>query len=85
MKKDRFKSFTPNDNGKPGLTVEVRNNNVEKAIRILKKRLQDEGVFNELRERAHHMTKGEKKRRDRAAGKRRLQKSLDKRMEEQGY
>jgi ribosomal protein S21 len=30
--------------------VMVRNNNVDKAMRIMKKKLTDEGVFNELRE-----------------------------------
>ena len=34
-----------------GLKVEVRNDDVGKALRILKKRMQNEGVFNELRER----------------------------------
>ena len=33
------------------MRVEVRNNNVDKAIRILKKKLTEEGMFNELRER----------------------------------
>ena len=40
------------------MRVEVRNNNVEKAmIRILKKKLTEEGVFNELREREFYETK----------------------------
>ena len=42
------------------MRVEVRNNNIDKAMRILKKKLQQEGVFNELREREFFMTKGEK-------------------------
>ena len=70
---------------KPGIGVDVRNGNVEKALRILKKKLQEDGLFNDLREREFHMTKGEKGRRGRAAGKRRHQKALEKRMEEQGY
>ena len=42
------------------MLVEVRNNNVEKAMRILKKKLQEDGLFNELRKREYAMTKGEK-------------------------
>tara|TARA_Y100000361_G_scaffold131147_1_gene127627 strand:+ start:191 stop:394 length:204 start_codon:yes stop_codon:yes gene_type:complete len=65
--------------------VEVRNNNVEKAMRILKKKLTEEGVFNELREREFYMTKGEKKRRAKNAAKRRAERDLKKRMEKEGY
>jgi len=80
----RHTNFTAS-NAKPGLTVEVRNNNVDKALRILKKKLQEDGLFNELRDREHAMTKGEKGRKSRAAGKRRQQKTLQKRMSEFGY
>ena len=41
------------------MKVTVRNGNVDKAMRVLKNKLQQEGVFNELREREHYMTKGE--------------------------
>ena len=67
------------------MRVEVRNGNVEKALRILKKKLQQDGLFNELREREFHMTKGEKGRRSRAAAIRRDAKAKQKRMEEHGY
>ena len=70
---------------KSGLVVEVRNNNVDKALRILKKKLQDDGLFNELREREAFMSKGERRRKSAAAGKRREQKKLEERMAEQGY
>ena len=49
------------------MRVEVRNNNVDKALKILKKKLQQDGFFNELREREFHMTKGEKVRISKAA------------------
>ena len=67
------------------MRVEVRNNNVDGAMRVLKKKLTDDGMFNELREREYHMTRGEKRRRDRAAAKRRQKRALEKRMTEQGY
>jgi small subunit ribosomal protein S21 len=82
-----IKSYSPNLKKfkKPGIEVEVRNNNIEKAMRILKKKLQEDGLFNELRERQAFMSKGERRRKDRAAGKRREQKKLEERMIEQGY
>ena len=67
------------------MEVEVRNNNVDKAMRILKKKLQDDGFFNELRKREFYMTKSEKRRLAKAAGKRRVQKENEKRHEEFGF
>lgn len=67
------------------MKIEVRNNNVERAMRILKKKLTEEGVFNELREREFYMTKGEKRRRAKNAAKRRAERDLKKRMEKEGY
>ena len=67
------------------MRIEVRNNNVDKAMRILKKKLTEDGFFNELREREFYMSRGEKKRRDRNAAKRRQKKNLEKRMIEKGY
>jgi small subunit ribosomal protein S21 len=65
--------------------VEVRNNNVDGALRILKKKLQREGFYTELRDREYHQTKGEKRRLAKAAGRRRCLKELDKRFDEYGY
>ena len=67
------------------MRIEVRNNNVDKAMRIMKKKLTEDGFFNELREREHYTSKGEKKRHARAASKRRQKRNLEKRMEEQGF
>ena len=67
------------------MKVTVRNNNVDKAMRVLKNKLQQDGFFNELRERDYHMTRGEKKRRSKAAAIRRTKKNLEKRFEESGY
>jgi small subunit ribosomal protein S21 len=66
------------------MRVDVRNNNVDQALRILKKKLQLDGLFNEMREREHFVSKGEKKRRAKAAGRRRFQKEQKKRREEMG-
>ena len=67
------------------MKVDVRKNNVDQALRILKKKLQQDGLFNELREREHFVSKGEKRRRAKAAGKRRYQKEQQKRREELGF
>ena len=67
------------------MVVEVRNNNIDKALRILKKKLQDDGFFNELRKREYYMTKSEKRRLAKAAGKRRVQKENEKKLEEYGF
>ena len=50
-----------------GTRIYVKNNDVNKALRKFKKRLQDEGWFNELRKREHYVSKGEKKRKKLAA------------------
>ena len=67
------------------MRVDVRNNNVDKALRILKKKLTEDGFFNELREREYYVSRGEKKRKQRAAAKRRQKRNIEKRMAEQGY
>ena len=67
------------------MRVDVRNNNVDKALRILKKKLTEDGFFNELREREYYVSRGEKKRKQRAAAKRRQKRNVEKRMAEQGY
>tara|TARA_B100001778_G_C18042175_1_gene385867 strand:- start:73 stop:309 length:237 start_codon:yes stop_codon:yes gene_type:complete len=63
---------------KAGLTVKVRNNDINGALRVLKKRMQTEGVLNEIRERKGFRSKGEKKRLAKAAGRRRWLKKIDK-------
>jgi len=67
------------------MKVDVRNNNVDKALRILKKKLQQDGMFNELRKREFFESRGTKRRHAKAAGKRRAQKETQKRLEEFGF
>ena len=66
------------------MRVDVRNNNVDQALRVLKKKLLLDGLFNELREREHFVSKREKRRRSKAAGIRRLKKEEKARREELG-
>ena len=56
------------------MRIEVRNNNVDQAMRVLKKKLQLDGLFNELREREHYVSKSEKRRQEKAAAIRRQKK-----------
>ena len=68
-----------------GLMVEVRNNDVNKALRIFKKKLQNEGILQEYKERQHYVKPSEKKRKDKAAGKKRWLKKQEKLANERGY
>jgi|TARA_X000001036_G_scaffold235781_1_gene220044 small subunit ribosomal protein S21 len=36
------------------LKIEVRNNNVEKALRVMKKKMKRDGVFQELKDRQYY-------------------------------
>jgi len=67
------------------MRIEVRNNTVDKAMRILKKKLTEDGFFNELREREYYESKGTKRRKAKAAAKRRADRDRKKRMENEGY
>jgi len=86
-KKDKY----PRDEG---MTVTVRQikdkdgnltSDVNGAMRVLKKKLMKDGFFQELRERTYFTSKGEKKRKAKAAGKRRYQKKVEKQKAELGY
>ena len=54
-------------------------------MRVLKKKLQEDGLFNELRNREHFVSRGEKRRKARAAGAARARKEEKKRLEEFGF
>ena len=54
---------------KQGLKVEVRNNDINRAWRKLKRLLQDEGVLQEFRDRKHYTKPSEKRARAKAAGR----------------
>lgn len=56
---------------KRGLTVEVRNNDINRAWRKLKRLMQDEGIIQELRERKQFTKPSEKRARAKAAGRKR--------------
>ena len=59
-----------------GSTVYVKNDNVEQAIRKLKKRVQDSGLLQELRDRESYEKPTTKKKRKAGAAKNRWKKKL---------
>ena len=44
------------------LKIEVRNGNVEKALRVMKRKLKKEGIFQELKRRQYYQKPSEVKR-----------------------
>mgnify|MGYP006000713919 FL=1 len=66
------------------MQVVVRDNNVDQALRALKKKLQREGVYREMKLRRFYEKPSEKKARDQAAAVRRARKLERKRLERDG-
>lgn len=67
------------------MRVDVRNNNVDQAIRVLKKKLVQENFFNELRRREFYESRGTRRRREKNAAIRRQKRELAKRYTEHGF
>jgi small subunit ribosomal protein S21 len=64
--------------------VLVRDNNVDQALRVLKKKMQREGVFREMKLRKHYEKPSEKKVRERAEAIRRARKLARKKLQREG-
>jgi len=65
--------------------VVVRDNNVDQALKALKKKMQREGVFREMKLRRNFEKPSEKKAREKAEAVRRARKLERKRMEREGF
>ena len=65
--------------------VTVRDNNVDQALRVLKKKLQREGVFREMKNRRAYEKPSERRAREAAESTRRVRKLMRKRLEREGY
>ena len=65
--------------------LSVRDNNVDQALRILKKKMQREGVFREMKNRRVYEKPSEKKARELAESTRRVRQLMRKRLEREGY
>jgi len=66
------------------MQVTVRDNNVDQALRALKKKLQREGVYREMKLRRFYEKPSERRTRERAAAIRRARKLERKRAERDG-
>lgn len=64
--------------------VHVRDNNVDQALRALKKKLQREGVFREMKLRKYYEKPSEKRAREKAEAIRRARKLARKRAQREG-
>jgi small subunit ribosomal protein S21 len=73
--------------GRSGSLVQVlvRENNVDQALRVLKKRMQREGVFREMKMRRTYEKPSERRAREKAEAVRRYRKLLRKRLDREGY
>jgi small subunit ribosomal protein S21 len=58
----------------------VRDNNVDQALRVLKKKLQQEGILREMRLREHFEKPSVKRAREKAEGVRRMRKVAQKKL-----
>jgi len=65
--------------------VTVRDNNVDQALRSLKKKMQREGVFREMKLRRHFEKPSERRKREKAEAIRRIRKLQRKRIERDGF
>ena len=70
---------------RPKVQVHVRDNNVDQALRALKKKMQREGIFREMKLRRSYEKPSEKRAREKAEAVRRARKLLRKRLEREGY
>src|SRR4029077_17827649 len=61
--------------------VLVRDNNVDQALKALKKKMQREGIFREMKLRGHYEKPSEKKAREKAEAVRRARKLARKKMQ----
>jgi len=68
-----------------GLSVEVKNGDFNKALRIFKKKVQEDGLLQELREREFYEKPSAVRKKAKAAGRARHLKKLSKQEQERGF
>ena len=67
------------------MQVSVRDNNVDQALKVLKKKMQREGVFREMKLRRAYEKPSERRTREKAEAIRRARKLERKRIEREGF
>jgi small subunit ribosomal protein S21 len=70
--------------GAPLTQILVRDNNVDQALKALKKKMQREGTFREMKRRTHFEKPSEKRAREDAEAVRRMRKLQRKRAQREG-
>ena len=65
--------------------VAVRDNNVDQALRVLKKKMQREGLFREMKNRRAFEKPSERRARETAVSTLSVRKLMRKRLEREGY
>ena len=65
--------------------VVVRDNNIDQALKVLKKKMQREGIFREMKLRRSYEKPSERKAREKAEAIRRARKLERKRLEREGF
>ena len=66
------------------MQVLVRDNNVDQALKVLKRRMQREGIFREMKRRSHYEKPSERRTREKAEAIRRARKLARKKMQREG-
>ncbi len=66
------------------MQVTVRDNNVDQALKVLKKKMQREGLFREMRQRKFYEKPSEKRAREKGEAIRRARKLAKKRAQREG-
>jgi small subunit ribosomal protein S21 len=66
------------------MQVMVRDNNVEQALRVLKKKMQREGIFREMKQRKSYEKPSERKNREKGEAVRRARKAARKKDQREG-
>ena len=84
MKKRRNFRKKPKDNSE-GLQVKVFNNNVDGALRVLKKKIKASNLFVDLREKEYYTKPSEKKRHKRNLAKLRNHYAVEKEKEQNNH
>ena len=78
MRRNKSGGFRGNEKEKKGLYVEVRNNDVTRALRKLKKLMNSEGMIKDMRKNEFYEKPSAVKRREKAQARKRWLKEQDK-------
>lgn len=78
MRYNNNRNYTSNtDKPNAGLTVEVRNGDFNKALRIFKKKVQEAGIIQEVRDRQQYEKPSAVRKKAKAAGRKRWLKKME--------